>query len=180
MIVDKNLELASSWIPTPANSAAETLTTTWDCAGVAFSRMTDPVNGDLTIAAGTALDREPGAGEPVYVVFTVRALGSGSGSNNCAFRVFTADNDTGSSGNTIICQTTSFNPRSGGDLKVGQRIALRLENPIQKTMKRFIGVSIYNNGGGTMADFDVAVHIAHGDQSGPQVTYPTAFIAPSA
>ena len=180
MIVDKNLELASSWVPTPAVSAGETLSTTWDCAGVAFSRMTDPTDGDSTIAAGTALDREPGAGEPVYMVFTVKAVGTSGGSSNCALRILTADNDTGTSGAVILAQTTSFNPRPGNDLVVGQRIAVRLENPLQRTMKRFIGVSIYNNSGGTMAGLNLSVHVVHGDQSGPQMTYPTAFIAPSA
>ena len=174
MIADKNLELATAWQPTPAVGAAGILATTWDAGQVALSVMTDPANGDATIAAGDALRRDVGVGEPVFLVFTVNAVATGS--TSASLRVITSDNADGSSP-TTLCQTPSFDPRSTG-ISVGQQIAVRLDNPLKLALKRYIGVSIYNNSGAPVAALSLKVHVVHGDQTGPQVSYPTAFIAP--
>ena len=173
MIADKNLELASAFQPTPAVGASAIMSTTWDAAQTALSVMTDPANGDATIAAGSALRRDVGVGEPVFVVVTVNAVASGS--TSAAINVITSDNADGSSP-TTICQTPSFQPATG--IAAGQQIAIRLDNPLKVALKRYIGLSVRNNSGSTMGGLSLKVHIVHGDQTGPQVNYPTAFIAP--
>ena len=174
MISDQNLEFATAWTPTPAASTSEVLTTTWDCAGVALTEMTDPTDGSTTIAAGTALDRAIAHGEPIYMVFTVNAVATAGGSGS-SLRVGYADTDTGGSF-TDICTTPSFNPTSG--ITVGQQIALRLDNPMKKQPKRYLAVQIFNGAGATLAGLSLQVRLVHGDQTGPQISYPTTFISP--
>lgn len=173
MIADKNLELATAWAPRPPVGSTFTLATTVDLNGVALSRMTDPTDGDATINENENLARDISQGEPLFIVFTVNAVGGAS--TNCELRVAVSDNDDGSSG-TTICRTPDFNPQSG--IAVGDQIALQVSNPLKLAKQRYLTVQIKNNAGGTMTDIDLQVHLVHGDPTGPQVYYPTAFISP--
>lgn len=173
MIADKNLELATAWAPRPPLNSTFTLATTVDLNGVALSRMTDPTDGDATIDEEDNLARDISQGEPMFIVFTVNAVGGGS--TSCELQVAVSDNDDGSSG-TVICRTPDFNPATG--IAVGDQIALQVSNPLKLAKQRYLTVRIRNNLGATMTLLSLQVHLVHGDPTGPQVYYPTSFISP--
>ncbi len=174
MISDINTTLATAWAPTPATGSQEALTTTVDLAGTALSVMTDPTDGDATIAAGTALNRDIAQGEGLYLLFTCTNASAPTTVANVTFRVTTSDAADNSS-NTDIDQSVSVAVAS---LVSGKQIAIRLSNSTGVTMGRYLGAEVYAGGGsGSLDNLTLNVQLVHGDPRAP-VGYPTAFIAP--
>ena len=166
MISDINLQIADSWTPTPSSGASAVNTTTVDLAGTALTAMTG------SIAAGDALSRNISDGEPLYVVINILTAPTTATSVTFFLQTSTAADGTGSPVTFCTAPTIEI-----AQLPVGKQVKIRVDNPENLDLQRYLGLGV-TAVGGAIAALEVDAFLVHGDQAGPGRQYPTSVVIP--